>query len=43
MRFTLTVGLLIAVLLAACSTATPNQPAAEGQAPTLVTVFKPPT
>lgn len=43
MRFILTASLLIAILLAACSGAVPSQPAAEGQAPTLVTVFKPPT
>lgn len=43
MRLTLTMGLLVAVLLAACSVAVPSQPAVEGQAPTLVTVFKPPT
>lgn len=43
MRFTLTMGLLFALLLAACRGAAPSQPAAEGQAPTLVTVFKPPT
>lgn len=43
MRFILTLGLLIAVLLAACSTAAPSQPATAGQAPPVVTIFKPPT
>ena len=43
MRPILTVGLLMAVLLAACGRSAPSQPAMEGQAPPVVTIFKAPT